>query len=181
MQDLMEIMGINPSMLGYESSSREPAKAVMARRQQGNVMVAPFLDNFRITRLVSTRILLSMIPYTMTPERIARIVSPDGTVQSMSDADRMGAQKLLSTDDILHYDIEISETPQTPTQRVAEFVELKEMIEIGLQYGMPPTPGLIRALVRASDVSQKQEIIQEINQAIQQQQQEQQLQPPPQG
>ena len=52
------------------------------------------------------------------------------------------------------------------------------MIEIGLQYGMPPTPGIIRALVRASDVSQKEEIINEINQAIAQMEQQAQQQPP---
>ena len=168
-EDLMEVMGINPAMLGYEQSSRESGKALMARRQQGNVMVAPFMDNFRITRLVSTRNLLSMIPYIYNPTRIARLVAKDGTINTMTDEDKVGMQKLLSTKDILHYDIEISETPQTPTQRIAEFVEMKEMIELGLQYGMPPTPGMLRALVMASDVSQKQVVLKELEAAAQQQ------------
>ena len=164
-EDMMEVMGINPAMLGYETSSRESGKALMARKQQGNVMVAPFMDNFRITRLVSTRILLSMIPFIFNPTRIARLVATDGTMNTMSDEDKVGMQKLLSTDDILHYDIEISETPQTPTQRVAEFVEMKELIEAGLQYGFPPTPGMLRALVMSSDISQKKVVLDELTQA----------------
>ena len=177
-EEMLQILGINPAMLGIETSSREPAKAMQARVQQGNVMVAPFLDNLRQTKKTTAKIILSLIPQVFKPSRIARIISADENSQ-LSPEDMQAIQRMLEDIKVGKYDVEVSDAPQTPTQRIAEFAELKEMIEMMGAYGMPPTPGMLTALVNASDISLKREVQQELQNMAQQAQQQQQQQQQP--
>lgn len=160
--EIMDIAGINPAMMGIQETSREPAAAIMARRQQGNVMIAPYQDNMRLTRYLTSKILLSMVPMIFSPTRIGRIIGADGTVMSLSQEEFEAVRRALEDVKLGRYDIEISDTPQTPTQRVAEFIEMKEIIEMMAQFDMPPTPGMLQALVQSSDVSQKRMIVNEL-------------------
>jgi len=176
--DILRIGNINPAMLGFAEGSRESGKSILARQQAGNVSIAQYQDNFRLTRLVVAKIMLSMIPQVFTPARIARAIAGDGKLQSLDIGDVNAIRKLIETLDLDRYDVAFAEAPVTPSQRVAEFVELKEIITLMIQLGMPPTPQLIAKLVEASDVSQKRDVINLIQQAARQAEQAQQQAPP---
>jgi hypothetical protein len=158
-QDINEISAFSPNMFGFTEDSRESGKAIMQRKQQGSVMLAPHQDNLRLTRHIAAKMMLASIPKIYTPARIARLVSPDGTLNTLTPEDLKTIERALGDIRANKYDVELSDTPQTPTQRVAEFVELREMIELMMQLGLPPNIDLIASLVKASDISQKKDVI----------------------
>jgi len=174
-QDIDMISGVPPSLHGVEESSRESGRTIMLRQQQGHAALTPFQDNMRLTRKQVIHQILSLIVQVYTPDKIARLVSIDGTIEGLQQ-DPEGAKKLYaammlkSDDTILKYDIGISETPSTPTTRQMEFVELMEMMQ---QQILPPTPGIIKLIIKSSDIAVKNELLAVIEEEMAKQQQQQ--------
>lgn len=177
-KDFRDISGVNPALLGQTEGSRESGKATALRQQQGIVMLAPYQENMRLTLKIITSICLSLIGQAYSVARMARILvdTPMGTQitedVSINPEDAMMMEEIrqisLDMDDIEKYDVYISETPTTQSLRVAQFVELIELANIG--FPIPP-----EVMIKASDTPYKEEIIQ-----YQKQMQQAQAQQPPQ-
>ena len=177
-QDVREIMGINTDMLGIQQSSRESGKSIMLRQQQGYTMLAPFQDNMRVTRYQLAKHIIHLIPQIFSTGRIIRLVSPTSTDQLPEGSEQyMEMQKdiirIKKDFDVGKYDVTISEAPDTPTHRQAEFLELMDMLKEGI---IPMTPPIIKLLLKTSDISIKKELINIIDQEQQQAQQQQEQQ-----
>jgi len=174
-EDLRYISGINPAQLGFSVGTRESGKSLLIKQQSGAISITPYQDNLRLARLIVARLVLSLIPQVYNASRIARVIAPDGTLMTMKPEELQAIQQILSDVDIGRYDVALSDTPSTPTQRVAEFVELKEIIGMLMQAGMPPNLRMLEALVNASDVSQKKQVLAALQEQFQQAQQAAQM------
>ena len=148
---------------------------MLIKQQSGAISITPYQDNLRLARLIVARLVLSLIPQVYNASRIARVIAPDGTLMTMKPEELQAIQQILSDVDIGRYDVALSDTPSTPTQRVAEFVELKEIIGMLMQAGMPPNLRMLEALVNASDVSQKKQVLAALQEQFQQAQQAAQM------
>lgn len=168
-QDIREISGIHAAMLGTTEGSRESGRSIALRQQQGAMVMAPFQDNMRITRKLVAKQIMALLGQIYTVGRWARLVSPDGTLQSLGQS-RKGLQtynaiiKIRSNRLIDKYDVELAQTPSTPTNRAREFMELMDMVKTGV---IPITPEISKLIIKASDLSLKSELMASLTKEMQ--------------
>ena len=171
--EIDQIASVPPALKGYEESSRESGRTVMLRQQQGHAMLAPYQDNMRLTRHLVIKQIMALIPQAYTMNRMIRMISDNSDVQ----VDQNVQKKLQSMMRIQHdtmlsrYDVAVGETPSTPTSRQAEFMELMEMFSQGI---LPVTPNTIKLLIKSSDISLKNELLDVIEQEMARAQQQKQ-------
>ena len=123
-------------------------------------------DNLQLARLILAKLVLSAIPQVYNVSRIARVISPTGSPEGLPPEIINALQEILNDSEVTRYDVALSDVPSTPTARVASFVELKEIIGMMAQMGLPPNPNIIEQLINASDISQKREVIGAIKQQV---------------
>lgn len=179
--DFHTVSGINESMLSEDAPSGMSGYAISLRQRQAVTQIAPLFDNLRDTK-EQVLILLwgtpgqpGIIPQFYTEEKTFRIIGEDGKQQFIT-----ANQKQLTGYDILgnaiyqtlndltvgEYDIVVSETAATPTQRMAQFYALIELMKI-----LPPGTIPTDMIIEMSDFPNKDEL----KQRIQQQEQRQQM------
>ena len=174
-EDIRYISAINPAQLGFSLGTRESGKSLLIKQQSGAITITPYQDNLQLARLIIAKLILSAIPQVYNISRVARAIAPDGTVMSLNEDDLVAIQQILTDEEVARYDVTLADVPSTPTARVAEFVELKEILGMLIQMGVPPNIQLIEQLVNASDISQKREVITALQQQYQQLMQQQQM------
>jgi len=171
------ISGINPAMMG-ESSASASGRAKEIDQKQAITHIAPLFDNLRASKKTVLKILWGsknkkgLIQQYYRDERIIRITGEDGKFdfipvnQTVAVPTPFGVVHQIVNDlSIGEYDIVISDTPVTPTQRQAQFwalVDAASKLGINVPFDM---------LLDASDLPQKEELKQRFLQAQQQQQQ----------
>ena len=173
-EDLRYISGINTAQLGFSLGTRESGKSLLVKQQSGSITLTPYQDNLQLARLVLAKLILSAIPQVYNASRIARVISPTGDINGLPPEVLQSLEEILSDEEITRYDVALADVPSTPTARVAAFAELREIIGMMAQLGMPPSPQLIEELINASDISQKRDVIRGIQEQVQQAQQAQQ-------
>ena len=77
-QAIKDIMGIQDSLLGMQTSSREPGITVRMRQESGLAVLFIMFDNYRESRINSSYQLMSLIQQYMTEEQVIRIEGPEG-------------------------------------------------------------------------------------------------------
>lgn len=77
-QQVKDTSGIQDSLLGIQTSSREPGITVRTRQETGLAVLFLIFDNFRESRFLGTKILLSLMQQYVTSERLIRIEGEEG-------------------------------------------------------------------------------------------------------
>lgn len=176
--DIPKITGINESMLGI-SSPQQSGRAIELNQRQAVTNIAPFFDNLRKSKRAIVQQLWGykghkgLIPQYYTEEKVFRIVGKTGQEQFVTVNQPVQMQdpqtgQLITTvlNDLSqgNYDVIISDTPYSVSQRQGQFWALVDAVsKLGL-----PANIIFDKLIELSDIPDKQEIIQRL-QAQQQQ------------
>lgn len=176
--DIPKITGINESMLGI-SSPQQSGRAIELNQRQAVTNIAPFFDNLRKSKRAIVQQLWGykghkgLIPQYYTEEKVFRIVGKTGQEQFVTVNQQVQMQdpqtgQLITTvlNDLSqgNYDVIISDTPYSVSQRQGQFWALVDAVsKLGL-----PANIIFDKLIELSDIPDKQEIIQRL-QAEQQQ------------
>ena len=176
--DIPKITGINESMLGI-SSPQQSGRAIELNQRQAVTNIAAFFDNLRKAKRAIVQQLWGykghkgLIPQYYTEEKVFRIVGKHGQEEFVTVNQQVQMQdpqtgQLITTvlNDLSqgNYDVIISDTPYSVSQRQGQFWALVDAVsKLGL-----PANLIFDKLIELSDIPDKQEIIQRL-QAQQQQ------------
>lgn len=151
--DLKEISNVNADLLGQTTERPESGKAMLVRRQQGLLGVETIFDNFQYTQQILGRTILEFIRKTdiLSEEEMTAILQEKNAEADLS---------LLKSRKVGKYQVVMSTKKSTPTQRMADFYALLDAAKEGL----PIPPDLI---IEASDLPNKEAILEAIRQAQQ--------------
>ena len=118
-QSMKDTSGAQDSLMGVQTSSREPGITVKARQETGIAVLYILFDNFRETRFNAGRLLMSLIQQYVTEETVIRIEGEKG-VQLLQINSQMNPQ-VEGFNDIssAEFDYTVSETAETMTIRAA--------------------------------------------------------------
>lgn len=176
-QDMQELSGINPEMMGINVPAAASGRAIELKQRQAVTQIAPLFDNLRDTkrellkRLWGSKGRPGLVQQYYSEERTFRITTPSGKpdfitvnqkVQEQDPETGMMIEKTLNDLSIGEFDIVVTDTPATATQRLANYYQLIDAANAGIV--MPP-----EVLLEAMDIPEKESIRQLL--ANQQQQQ----------
>ena len=118
-QSMKDTSGAQDSLMGVQTSSREPGITVRARQETGIAVLYILFDNFRETRFNAGKLLMSLIQQYVTEETVIRIKGEQGA-QLLQINSQMNPQ-LEGFNDISagEFDYSVSETAETMTIRAA--------------------------------------------------------------
>ena len=176
--DIPKITGINESMLGI-SAPQQSGRAIELNQRQAVTNIAPFFDNLRKSKRAIVQQLWGykghkgLIPQYYTEEKVFRIVGKTGEEQFVTVNQQVQMQdpqtgQLITTvlNDLSqgNYDVIISDTPYSVSQRQGQFWALVDAVsKLGL-----PASIIFDKLIELSDIPDKQEIIQRLQSQQQQ-------------
>jgi hypothetical protein len=161
------VTGINKAMMGMPSPTAQSGRAKEIDQKQAITNVIPLFDNLRsakkklIKMLWGTKNKRGLIPQYYRDERVIRIVGEDGqddfvkinqqvTVQTMYGV----IHQIMNDISIGDYDIIITDTPATATQRQSQFWAL---VDAAQKLGIPGDM-IFDILLDASDLPQREQI-----------------------
>ena len=193
-------IGPNAHMAG-KAGEDQSGRAIMAMQQAGMTEMTPLLDNLRHFTLRLYRQVWNRIRQFWTEERWIRVTDDEKNVrfvglnvtqahvamQKLGDAVKAGEvpmelagqfeAEIMSRPDLqapansvaeLDVDIDIDEVQETPTLQIEQFESLMQLLGTGI---IPPSPEMMRLVIQASNLRDKQkllEIIDQMGQASQQ-------------
>lgn len=118
-QSMKDTSGAQDSLMGVQTSSREPGITVKARQETGIAVLYILFDNFRETRLNAGKLLLSLIQQYVTEETTIRIEGEKG-IQLLQINNQINPQvEGFSDISAGEFDYVVSETAETMTIRAA--------------------------------------------------------------
>lgn len=118
-QSMKDASGIQDSLMSVQTSSREAGVTVRNRQETGITVLYLLFDNSRKSRIKSYHILLSLIQQYITDAEIIRVQGEKG-LMLMEINSQMNRQVTGWNDiSIGKFDIEMSDTLETATMRVA--------------------------------------------------------------
>lgn len=118
-QSVKDVMGCQDSLMGIQTTGREPGITVRARQQTGIAVLYILFDNLRESRLQAGRLHMSLIQQYVTEAQAIRIEGPKG-VQLQEINSQMNPQNTGFNDITAgEFDYEVEETAETMTIRAA--------------------------------------------------------------
>lgn len=164
-EDAKAISGINDSLVGMPTNSRESGIAAQTRIQQGLTTMQELFDHLNTAKIMVAEQVLSNIQQFYDPNKITKIIGiqnkqdPNYTVEI--------TEQLIKRFYDIKFDVQIDEGETSPTARIASVQSAKEL----LQYASAMPPGavmtIVKAIVDMSDFPGKQEILNNLGQAEQ--------------
>ena len=173
-----EISNINTELLG-QAPSYQSGIALQHQQRQALIGNEYLFDNLTRGKKELGRRLIGWIQEIYTPERIARLVLNQATVekvfiekQQLQPQDQQQVQmfiqkvkQMLSNQDLTNYDVAIGENNSTPTTQLANLQIMQQLAQSGVP--IPPT-----ALLELAPIPNKEAILKMLQE---QQQREQQI------
>ena len=125
-QGMKDASGIQDSLMGLQTSSREPGITVRMRQESGLAVLFTLFDNFSESRLNGDKILMSLIQQYVTEETVIRIEGEEGARNLMIN-DQMNPQ-VEGFNDLSagEFDMIMDETVETSSTRMATAQVLTE-------------------------------------------------------
>lgn len=158
---IRQTSGVTGENLGL-STNATSGKAIIARQEQGNVVLAPLFDNMRLAWQIGGEILISLIGQFYTDERIIRI----GIKQDSEESEFL---------EINHWDEETGEFNNDITATMADFIVSEQDYRDSLRQAMheslmevigrlPPEMAvrMLDIAVSMSDLPEKEALLQKI-------------------
>lgn len=167
-QDISAITGINESLLGTDVPASPSGRAIELRQKQAVTHLAPMFDNLRRAKkriaylLWGKRNRKGVIPQYYTEAKCYRIMGPNGQPQYINVNQPVMVNDPLkgiittTLNDLSQgeFDIIISDTPATTSQRIAQFWSLVDAVsKLGI-----PGDMVFDLLLDLSDIPDKEEI-----------------------
>lgn len=185
-QEMINISGINEALMGTDIPNSASGRAIELKQKQAITHIAALFDNMRrakkqIAKLLwGTRGKPGIIPQFYTEQKTFRIIGPNGKPtfvtanQEITEVNALGETitKTLNDLSVGEFDIVIAQTPNTSTQRTAQFWSLVDACQ---QLGIPGDLAF-DILLDISDIAQKDELKQRWLQRMEEQKQAQQAQ-----
>lgn len=118
-QDEKNSSGVQDSLLGIQTSSREPGITVRMRQQQGMAVLFILFDNFRHSKLHAAHIMMFLIQQYVTEPELIRIGGQEGgqlmAINTQTNPQIPGFNDVSA----LEYDFSLDEAVDTSTMRMA--------------------------------------------------------------
>ena len=110
-QGMKDTSGVQDSMLGIQTSSREPGVTAEMRQNAGIAILTIIFSNYHKSRKIATRILLSLIQQYVTEPMLIRITGQDGA--QLLQINTQNNPELEGFNDItaLEYDLAVEDYP----------------------------------------------------------------------
>lgn len=189
--DIKFISGINEAMMAVDLPASTSGRAIELRQKQAVVQIADLFDNLKDTEKRVVRILWGergrpgLIPQYFTEEKTMRITTSNGEQKTVTVNQRVQdrpnipltpfgnpfaqtVERVLNDLSVADFDVIITDSPATPSQRAAEYYALLELRKAGVE--IPP-----HIIVDSYDFSHKEELKQWYQ--MQMQAAQQQMQP----
>lgn len=157
-RDMIENVGISPENLGMAENDKIETAGVLAKMRQtaGLVNVQDIFDGLRDSQKLLGRKVFKLMQLNYTPEKIKLISKKDPTPEFYS--------KTFSK-----YDVVVEEGILTDTQRQSQFVQLAALKQMGI---LPPEGDAL--IIKNSNLHDKNELVEAMQQKAQADQQAQQ-------
>jgi hypothetical protein len=167
-QDIRDISGINEGMLGTDISQSASGKAIELRQRQAVTHIGALFDNLRRAKqqilfiMWGKRSKKGLIQQYYTDEKTFRIVGDNGQQDFITINQQVQVQdptlgvihKILNDLSVGEFDIVVSDTPSTATQRQSQFWALVDAIsKLGI-----PGEMVFDMLIDMSDIPNREEI-----------------------
>lgn len=118
-QSIKDSMGAQDSLMGIQTTGREPGITVRARQQTGVAVLYILFDNLRESRLQAGKLHMSLIQQYVTEATVVRIEGPKGAqllqINSQKNPQNEGFNDITAAE----FDYEVEETAETMTIRAA--------------------------------------------------------------
>ena len=159
--DTKEISGINDSLIGIPTNSRESGVAAQTRIQQGLTTLQELFDHLNTAkRLVVEQVMSNIQQFYDLPkiQKIVGIIHRDNPEYLMN-----APMQLVQRFYELSYDILIDEGETSPTARIASVQSAKELLQYA--QAMPPTAvmTIVKSVIDMSDFPGKREMIEQLS------------------
>ena len=156
-EDFRRITGINPDAMGEKSEVRSGI-GIARKQAMTDVIIAPIFDNFRRTRAIEGRVILELIQQHFTQPKIFYITDNLNAPKSVAlEEQHLEAIKQAK------YDVVVEDAPDTTTMQEEQLAMLGQILPQILPFG--PVWG--RIMFQMSDIRNKEEILQLVEQASQ--------------
>jgi hypothetical protein len=159
--DTKEISGINDSLIGIPTNSRESGVAAQTRIQQGLTTLQELFDHLNTAkRLVVEQVMSNIQQFYDMPkiQKIVGIIHRDNP-EFLANAPMQLIQRFYD----LNYDILIDEGESSPTARIASVQSAKELLQYA--QSMPPTAvmTIVKSVIDMSDFPGKREMLEQLS------------------
>jgi hypothetical protein len=118
-QAIKDASGIQDTLMGVQTSSREPGVTVARRQETGLAVLYMLYDNFAETRTEAGKILLSLMQQYVTAETAIRIEGEKGKYALMINSQTNPANQGFNDISAGEFDLETDDTVETKTSRMA--------------------------------------------------------------
>lgn len=154
--DIKEISSVDANLMGTQPGKDESGRSRYLRQQQGMMASEIIFDNFRYSRQIFAQFLLDIMRKTnyYSESEIRAILDQSGEEIDMAQ---------LQSFAIGRYGVKVDQSQSHPTTRMMNY----EMLLEAAQLGLPIDP---RFLIEASDLPNKEKIIQDLEQKMKQMQ-----------
>jgi hypothetical protein len=170
---MKDTSGVQDTMLGVQTSSREPGITAEMRQDAGVAILTIVFANYRKSRKIGTRILLSMIQQYVTEPMLMRITGQDGA--RLLEINTQVNPELQGFNDITALEYDLAVEDYTDKFSNAETV-LKTLVDFGMNNpGAVPLEVLLEFLPVPESTKEKLKFYQQQQQIAAKQQAELEL------
>lgn len=117
-QSMKDVSGIQDTLMGVQTSSREPGITVAKRQETGLAVLYTLFDNFAETRLLAGKILLSLIQQYVSAPHVIRIEGQNGMqlleINTQTQRDNEGFNDITAGE----FDLVVDDTIETASSRM---------------------------------------------------------------
>lgn len=125
-QSMKDASGIPTEMMGIQTTSREPGITVRTRLEAGSVVLYVLYNNFRLSRIQGTKILMNLIQQYVREPEIIRIQGEQGAklmqINSQMNPQSQGFNDISAGE----FDLEVDEIMESSSMRAATAMMLND-------------------------------------------------------
>jgi hypothetical protein len=160
-RSILRISGINAELVGQTTQTTVSGRAIRARQEGGATILKPRFRNFEEAQLDLARMMLSRVQQYYPPEKLKRVIgvaelnTPMGQAGQPLFSDPQTGQPmpddaimdLLTTMSNTKFDLSLSLSPASATERQAQFEEAIQLAGLITSSGRPLGPNTMQAMI----------------------------------
>ncbi len=124
---MKDLSGIQNELLGIQTTSREPGVSVRARMEQSLAVLYPLFYNFQRSRTNAAKILMKLLQQFVPQNTVIRITGQQGMQLMEINSQMNPAVEGFNDISAAEFDLEVDESVETPTARLAVAQLLSDM------------------------------------------------------
>jgi len=127
-QSMKDSSGIQDSLMGLQTSSREPGVTVRMRQESGLAVLFSLFDNFGESRLNGDKILMSLVQQYVTEDTIIRIQGEKGSYLTHVNSQMNPQIEGFNDISVAEFDLVLDEEVETSSTRMATAQVLNDFV-----------------------------------------------------